>query len=138
MEIGKIKIEIFVCWIIGILIYSCKPTISIVPMDTLSCEFDTTLWHSDTCGTNGFKKKIGNCLRLKSIEKPIFKNENDVLHYLGKPDTVFNNFDMSKTYFYVIDGSPTCMFFFPDGVLESLSIFIDKEKKVISISGGIH
>lgn len=138
MGIEKIKIDAFVCLIVSMLIYSCKPAKSIITMDALSCEFDSALWNSDTCGTNGYKKKTGNCLRLSSIEKPVLKNENDVLRYLGKPDTILNNLDISKTYFYVIDGSPTCMLFFPDGVLESLSIFLDKEKKVISISGGIH
>lgn len=137
MEIVRIKIQLFVCLTCCTFIMSCKYLFK-DSKGNLPCDFNSKLWALDTCGINGYKKKMGNCLRLNSINKPIFKKERDVVYFLGKPDTILNNVDMSKTYLYVIDGTPSCMLFFPDGVLESVTVYINSDNEVTSISGGIH
>jgi hypothetical protein len=137
MESGKTKTSLLICLAFTIFMVFCK-TSTVSSSKQSPCTIDSRLWLSDVCGSNGYKKKVASCLILKSADTPVFKKESDALFYLGKPDTIFFNVDMTKRYFYVIDGSPTCMLFFPDGILESLSIYIDKNKKIFSITGAIH
>lgn len=137
MDIKKIKTPVVLWLVFTVFAVYCR-TLTFDSNQKLPCEINPKLWLLDECGTNGYRKMTGNCLISQSVSKPIFSNESDAILYLGKPDTVFLNRDMSKRYFYIIDGSPTCMSFFPDGILESLSVYIDQNKKIISITGGIH
>ncbi|MCC7246931.1 MAG: hypothetical protein IT269_14700 [Saprospiraceae bacterium] len=137
MDTKKIKIPAFLWLAFTVFAAYCR-TLTVDSNQKLACEINPKLWLLDECGTNGYRKKAGNCLISQSISKPILSDESVAIFYLGKPDTIFINTDMSKRYFYVIDGSPTCMSYFPDGVLESLSLYVDQNKKIISITGGIH
>lgn len=137
MNVGKIQSPVSLCVALAVLAACCKwPSVSSSRQPP--CGIDPQLWQADACGTNGYRKQMGACLRLRSERKPVFVREADVLFYLGKPDTVYHHANSVKTFFYVVDGSPSCMQFFPDGVLESMSVYIGKSGKVESVSGGIH
>ena len=138
MENVKIKNVLFFCLLV-FLIFSCTSILRI-PKSKLPCNFNKELWVTDTCGTNGYKRQMGFCLIEYSHNnnKPVFKNEQEVIHFLGNPDTILTYDNMTKSYFYAMDGGATCMYSFPSMIVVGMKIYISPNNKVTNVSGVVY
>ena len=137
MGSARIDSTLLICLLAaGMLMYTCKPSAEVGVTSVLPCGFNAALWRLDTCGTNGYKEKIGDCIFNASQDKPVFKTKAEVLDLLGRPDTVFES-DEGSTLIYVTSGSYAynC---YNDAMLKTLSFWVNAKEEIVSVSGAIH
>lgn len=101
------------------------------------CALDPLRWREDVCGANGYRSRLGDCLFENSKQKPVFKQEQEVLRLLGQPDTTFV-FEGKKELIYVTSGNYFLHGCYNDGMLKSLNVWVDTKGKVTSVTGAIY
>lgn len=93
----------------------------------------------DSCGNIGIRKKVVEFFINKNNYKQTLKHEKDVYLWFGTPNKIEDG-ERNVVFWYVTEsGFSNCMKYYPESVMESVSIFINrKNKKVTGFSPAIH